>query len=1155
MKPLLRRVVLVITNRTLQVLLLGICVAAVVLPMQGAVAARRPHSYPAMGKEAISSMFVRGDLAKAKLMLDDVWTVGREAPVHLSAPLTWREDPYNDPYWRFEFYGLRPLQDLLFAWYDTADTRYRDKLCSILESFLDTGVKSPYLTTDVDLHAAAWRTMVLVNTYVKLQESSDLPTDLGSRLLAQIEAGGAFLADPAHYQATFNHGFNESAALLLIAENFPSLADAVAWKQLALGRLDTLTTEVIDVDGVEVENSPYYEFYVLNTLGEIHQWAERSGIAVPDTIESAINRMTRFAADMVMPNGHSPLVGASLDLDVTHYKPAVLGPLAAANPTLAYALSGGKQGSPPERAVLFPASGLAILRSPLASGEPLANQTWVSLDAGPWRNLHNQLNRLSTVMYSAGQVVLVDAGLYQYAPAGSHGFYDNDYFYSTAAHNTVVIDGLNQSRDGQVGAGQTMASPAGWSYQSGWTTATAGVMHRRAVVVISQDTVLVVDELDGTGSHSYEQTWHLAPDLALSQVGLDTFGLDGSGKRVLAIRQGLADGLSLSSSAGGTLTSWYSGTYGQKVQNPVVAYGARSSHQTYATLITTGSLAAQDAHISASTIGGAISAQICAGGKATTVQIDGLAQAGEQVSVSGDGATCQPGVGPAVVSVTKPKLQTPATGMTTLAAEASGPLPISRIEFAVNGTLVGTATKAPFEVNWDSKTLMDGSLVAVTATAYDSAGGKVTSLAREVVVSNATTRASPTIVSLTFDDSLSNQYSVEPMLAAHGMHATFYVISGSIDMDGHLTLAQLRQLAADGDEIGGHTVDHVLLPTVPRNEQLRQVCDDRNRLIGLGFQVTTFAYPFSGYDPGVGDVVSECGYNGARMVGGMKAAAAPITPADPHHIPSVLSFTSDTTLAEMIADVTAAEQAGGGWVPLVFHNICLDTCRTNAVSPDTISALIDWLSARSGAGTTVETVAQVLGGPVQPPVSAPAPPAFGSASNMLANPGLETSDQLRPGMAECWISSASRLRVSGLATVDGTVTLTTDAHSGAVAARLNVTAVRDPSGADLRLVVPQDEGGCSPPAVGGHRYTVSAWYKSTVPVHLRVRYRDATGTWHQVGSSPASAAASQWTLATWTTPALPAGATNVSVRFTISEVGTATVDDFTLRDAGALAVP
>jgi peptidoglycan/xylan/chitin deacetylase (PgdA/CDA1 family) len=50
-------------------------------------------------------------------------------------------------------------------------------------------------------------------------------------------------------------------------------------------------------------------------------------------------------------------------------------------------------------------------------------------------------------------------------------------------------------------------------------------------------------------------------------------------------------------------------------------------------------------------------------------------------------------------------------------------------------------------------------------------------------------------------------------------------------------------VAADGNEIGGHTIDHVKLTTVSASEARRQIGDDRQALIDHGFTVTDFAYP------------------------------------------------------------------------------------------------------------------------------------------------------------------------------------------------------------------------------------------------------------------------------------------------------------------------
>ena len=83
----------------------------------------------------------------------------------------------------------------------------------------------------------------------------------------------------------------------------------------------------------------------------------------------------------------------------------------------------------------------------------------------------------------------------------------------------------------------------------------------------------------------------------------------------------------------------------------------------------------------------------------------------------------------------------------------------------------------------------------------------------------AVAKAAPTIVSLTFDDGTADQYAARTMLAQHSLHATFYVNSNNIEATTNfLTWDQLAGLAADGNEIGGHTLDHVDLTSVTSTE-------------------------------------------------------------------------------------------------------------------------------------------------------------------------------------------------------------------------------------------------------------------------------------------------------------------------------------------------
>src|SRR5215510_12174240 len=85
--------------------------------------------------------------------------------------------------------------------------------------------------------------------------------------------------------------------------------------------------------------------------------------------------------------------------------------------------------------------------------------------------------------------------------------------------------------------------------------------------------------------------------------------------------------------------------------------------------------------------------------------------------------------------------------------------------------------------------------------------------------------AQSTVVSLSFDDAYADQRTARTLLAARGMRATFYIVSSFVGRDsGHLTADDLRQFAADGHEIGGHTVTHADLTTLSSASATREVC-------------------------------------------------------------------------------------------------------------------------------------------------------------------------------------------------------------------------------------------------------------------------------------------------------------------------------------------
>ncbi|MFH5880521.1 fibronectin type III domain-containing protein [Arthrobacter sp. NA-172] len=237
-----------------------------------------------------------------------------------------------------------------------------------------------------------------------------------------------------------------------------------------------------------------------------------------------------------------------------------------------------------------------------------------------------------------------------------------------------------------------------------------------------------------------------------------------------------------------------------------------------------------------------------------------------------------------------------------------------------------------------------------------------------------------TIISLTFDDGNADQLAAEQVLKSHGLHGTFFITTSWIDSPSWLTRANLNSIAADGNEIAGHTITHPDLTTLSSSAASSEVCGGRTTLASWGFNTTNFAYPFAAQNSAVQQIVKNCGFASARSLGDIRSPAScsgcpfaeTLPPANPYNTAAPDEVDSTWTLQNLEDLVTNAEP-GGGWVQFTFHHIAVGTDPTLTIDPNLYSTFITWLAARTANGTTsVQTVAQALGNAPtqQPPVAA-----------------------------------------------------------------------------------------------------------------------------------------------------------------------------------------
>jgi len=407
------------------------------------------------------------------------------------------------------------------------------------------------------------------------------------------------------------------------------------------------------------------------------------------------------------------------------------------------------------------------------------------------------------------------------------------------------------------------------------------------------------------------------------------------------------------------------------------------------------------------------------------------------------------------------------------------------------------------------------------------------------------------VVSLTFDDGNVDQLAAVTALNTYNIDGTFYVISGYVGSSGYLTQADLATIAAGGHEIGGHTVTHADLATVPTDEQVRQVCNDRATLTSWGYSVRSFAYPFASVTPGAEAAAQYCGYNSGRGLGDIKSRfgcsdcdyAETLPPSDPYYTKALDQVDNTWTLQDLKNGVLNAE-ARGGWVQFTFHNICGSGCGELSVSQSVFSEFLAWLAPRATTMNTVtKTVGDAVGGAVKPVVNGPvAPPPTGGTSG-VTNPGLETVGS--NGVPSCWFQAPYGVNTT-------TFSLVNPGHTGSVANKITMSGWVS---GDAKLLPTFDLGSCAPSVIEGHSYSLRSWYKSSTVSQFAVYLRNATGGWSYWTSSPWFGATTTWTEAEWTTPVIPAGYNGISFGLNIFSNGELITDDHSIYDSVGAPAP
>jgi hypothetical protein len=305
----------------------------------------------------------------------------------------------------------------------------------------------------------------------------------------------------------------EMNGLFHVGVLFPEFRDAALWRETASRRLYEEMNLQVYPDGAQVELATGYHGVSLHNFVGTLRLAELNGIALPGDYAARLEKMYDYYLKVLMPDGHYPALNDAGWGDGR-------GPLregAERFPRRTDFLggaSGGREGTLPAfTSTYFPYAGWAVMRSGWG-----AEDLYLHFDYGPFGAGHQHEDKLSLLVHAYGRRLLTEGGVYAYDSSPWRR-----YVLSTRAHNTIIVDGLDQHRAGlretyvtKVPLGNRWLSTAQFDFAEGWYDDGYGpernrtVCHRRAVLFLKPECWLVIDRLTpgDAAVHRYEVIFH-----------------------------------------------------------------------------------------------------------------------------------------------------------------------------------------------------------------------------------------------------------------------------------------------------------------------------------------------------------------------------------------------------------------------------------------------------------------------------------------------------------------------------------------------------------------------------------------------------------------------------------------------------------------------
>lgn len=506
----------------------------------------------------------------------------RGVTVTFAGDIDWQHRPAGNIDWTWDLNRHYCLITLARAYAYTQDETYVTMCVELLHSWMAANpprVESPvWRPFEISTRLNGWLwvfCLLLPSPYFAHHGLIDM--------LAGIAMQASFLEQNLEYHIENNHLLLEAKTLAMVGLILPELAQAARWQNIGLQVTWQQFTAQVRGDGVHGEQSIQYHLLVGSEMWELFRLLNDGQYPKPAAVDRTFDQMIDFARAIMKPDQSIPLFGDAsrtdehIRFDVRWAKPGMSGQPGEETLWLMPETEGWAKERYQPASAGFVEGGYFIQRA------DSPQQPYLAFDCGPFGHApvpsHGHADALSFELFACGQALLTDCGAYRY-----HALKEwRNYFRGTRAHNTVMVDGQDQS---VLVGGRQVENPAqavlerwqthaglDWveGYHTGYQRLPEPITHRRKILFVKPDYWLVIDHLDGRGHHQFDWFYHFVPTTQV-QIDKNTGAIAGQvGQATLLIQPFEPEKLTTQfvSGAEPEIQGWVALESGQKEAAPV----------------------------------------------------------------------------------------------------------------------------------------------------------------------------------------------------------------------------------------------------------------------------------------------------------------------------------------------------------------------------------------------------------------------------------------------------------------------------------------------------------------------------------------------------------------------------------------------------------